>query len=223
MNARVFRHALLLAEPLHAAAEIASALTKAGVSRVERRAPPLQSVLNASWHDLLVVTPSAFSRTDPEDLLQMRRKVKVIVALSQDNLLEGAQYVECANALYFSDAHRDHLETVLRLARANLSLVPDYVGPTFALDRLRVPRLSKLSRDELAIMAELSLGQSNAAIARDLGFQEREVKSLVRSALAKLAFRNRTEAGVFALRHSAEITAARQRLGSSGARRSSNS
>lgn len=222
MNARVFRHALLLAEPLHSAAEIASALSKAGVGRIERRAPPVQSAVNSSWHDLLVVTPSAFSRTDPEDLLQMGRNVKIIVALSQENLLEGAQYVECANALFFMDAHIDQLETVLRLARANLSLVPEYVGPTFALDRLRVPRLAKLSRDELAVLAELSLGQSNASIARDLGLQEREVKSLVRSALAKLAFRNRTEAGVFALRHSAEITAARQRFGPD-ARRSNTS
>jgi hypothetical protein len=54
----------------------------------------------------------------------------------------------------------------------------------------------------------LGQGLNNRTIAENLSLSEAVIKSMVRSVLAKLHFRNRTEAGVFAARQHAALAPA---------------
>lgn len=63
-----------------------------------------------------------------------------------------------------------------------------YVGP-------------RLTRRELMVLSQLARGQSNRAIAAELGISENTVKNHVRSILQKLQSKSRAEAVVLGLRH----------------------
>lgn len=65
--------------------------------------------------------------------------------------------------------------------------------------------LGHLSPAEMRILQSLGNGASNRTISEAVGQSEAIVKSLVRSLMVKLHFRNRTEAGVFAFRARADI------------------
>ena len=67
------------------------------------------------------------------------------------------------------------------------------------LEPARPDRFSALTRRELEILRHLAEGQSNKAIARDLGITDGTVKLHVRSILRKLQVRSRVEAAVIAV------------------------
>ena len=58
-----------------------------------------------------------------------------------------------------------------------------------------------LTPRELEVLAELTRGRANKAIAFELGVSERTVKTHVSNILAKLGFTDRTQAAVYAVEH----------------------
>ena len=166
--------------------------------------------------DLSMVSPNDIRRTDyliawyvalqklresgANVYVQISRRARVIVALTSDRLLEAAGTLHLADSWLFTDLSLQHLPDVIQLSRSGYTLMPPELGATFGLDELRLNLVRRLNPSELRVLEELSLGRRNRDIARALGVSEAQAKSLVRSVLGKLHFRNRTEAGVFMAR-----------------------
>ncbi len=206
--------ALLLADQSPASSELAEALSAQAGLRVEHRGS-LQSAPLAGTYQFIVVAPSAYETTSPAALMQTPQDTVVLIGATRQHLLDAIRFTHRADSYCFLDEHMHALVSVVRLSRAGYSLVPSYIPPNFALDDLRLPLLRNLSASEIAVLGHLRQGLSNAVIAQRLGVPEVTVKTLVRSVLTKLRLRNRTEAGVFALRHASEIASARRSLESS--------
>lgn len=68
-----------------------------------------------------------------------------------------------------------------------------------------VPSLTTLTEREREVLDRLSLGRSNAEIARDLYLGEATVKTHVSNVLGKLGLRDRTAAVVFAYEHGVAV------------------
>lgn len=132
--------------------------------------------------------------------VQISRRARVIVALTSDRLLEAAGTLHLADAWLFTDLTLEHLPEVIELSSSGYTLMPPELGATFGLDELRLNLVQRLSESEMYVLRQLSVGQRNRDIARTMGVSEAQAKSLVRSVLGKLHFRNRTEAGVFMAR-----------------------
>ena len=166
--------------------------------------------------DLSLVSPNDIRRTDfliawyaslqklresgANAYVQISRRARVIVALTSDRLLEAAGTLHLADSWLFTDLTLEHLPDVIQLSKSGYTLMPPELGATFGLDELRLNLVRRLSESELHVLSELSLGSRNRDIARALHVSEAQAKSLVRSVLGKLHFRNRTEAGVFMAR-----------------------
>ena len=149
------------------------------------------------WYELL----RRLRDTDPAGLLQLSRRMPVIVALSRENLLEAAGVLALADAWLFVDTQLDRLEDVISLGGRGYSLLPAFIEPSFGADELRRNLIADLSSRERQVLRELGRGSSNRIIAEQLKIGEANAKSLVRNVLGKLHFRNRTEAGVFMARY----------------------
>jgi two-component system nitrate/nitrite response regulator NarL len=154
------------------------------------------------WYDLL----RRLRDTDPAGLVQLSRRMPVIVALSRSNLLEAAGVLALADAWLFVDTQLDRLEDVISLGGRGYSLLPDFIEPSFGADELRRNLIAELSGRERQVLRELGRGSSNRIIAEQLKISEANAKSLVRNVLGKLHFRNRTEAGVFMARYADPAT-----------------
>ena len=166
--------------------------------------------------DLSMVSPNDIRRTDyliawyaslqklresgANAYVQISRRARVIVALTSDRLLEAAATLHLADSWLFTDLTLQHLPDVIQLSQSGYTLMPPELGSTFGLDELRLNLVRRLNASELRVLEELALGSRNRDIARALGVSEAQAKSLVRSVLGKLHFRNRTEAGVFMAR-----------------------
>ncbi|MFX9533012.1 LuxR C-terminal-related transcriptional regulator, partial [Acinetobacter baumannii] len=74
---------------------------------------------------------------------------------------------------------------------------------------IRLTLLPRLSDPEFETLRLLGEGMNNRTIANALDLSEAVIKSMVRSVLSKLHFRNRTEAGVFAARQQGALEQAR--------------
>lgn len=206
--------ALLLADQSPASSELVEALSARGALRVEHRGS-LQSAPAPGAYQFIVVAPSAYETTSPGALMQTPEDTVVLVAATRQHLLDAIRFTYRADSYCFLDEHMHVLASVLRLSRAGYCVVPSYIPPNFALDDLRLPLLRNLTGSEIAVLRHLRQGLSNAVIAQRLEVPEVTVKTLVRSLLTKLRLRNRTEAGVFALRHASEIESVRRSLESS--------
>lgn len=166
--------------------------------------------------DLSLVSPNDIRRTDyliawyaslqklresgANAYVQISRRARVIVALTSDRLLEAAGTLHLADSWLFTDLTLEHLSDVIQLSKSGYTLMPPELGASFGLDELRLNLVQRLSDGELRVLRELSVGRRNRDIARTMGVSEAQAKSLVRSVLGKLHFRNRTEAGVFMAR-----------------------
>jgi two-component system, NarL family, nitrate/nitrite response regulator NarL len=74
----------------------------------------------------------------------------------------------------------------------------DRIGAVRGLDQPHF-EARKLSRKEIAILARLTLGDSNKTIARTVGIAEATVKAHVKAILRKISVKNRTQAALWAL------------------------
>ncbi len=151
--------------------------------------------------DALVIWYNVLRRSSgvsPSELLQISRRMPVIVAMTRETLLEAAEVLDFADAWMFIDDDLDHLSCIVRMSQVGYCLVPHFIGPNFTPDHLRAPLVERLTTTERRVLRELGNGYSNSLIANRLGVTEATVKWLVRCVLSKLRLRNRTAAAVFA-------------------------
>lgn len=160
-----------------------------------------------SHFDLLLVWPESLSRERVPTLLRLSRSIRTVLLVDRGTLLEGERYLDSVDACVFVDRPLDRQVAALAMARTGYVLLPNYIGPTFAADQLRLLMVQSLTERERAVLDVLRGGMSNSEIGRELNLSETAVKSVVRALLHKLHFRNRTEAAIFALRWSSAIRA----------------
>jgi DNA-binding NarL/FixJ family response regulator len=90
-------------------------------------------------------------------------------------------------------------------------LVPSQFLSRLGIDEIRLTLIVELGTNEFETLRYLGQGLNNRTIGERLHLSEAVVKSIVRSVLSKLHFRNRTEAGVFAARQQGVLAAVRSR------------
>ena len=163
--------------------------------------------------DYLIVWYEALQKlreTDANAFVKVSRYARVIIALRSDRLLEAASTLHLADAWLFTDLVLDQIGMLVGLSDSGYTIVPSGVGNDFGLDHLRFELLQNLESEELLVLEELGVGQSNRDIAARLNISEPQTKAIVRNILGKLHFRNRTEAAVFIARRRGEIDASQE-------------
>jgi DNA-binding NarL/FixJ family response regulator len=140
----------------------------------------------------------------------------ILISIEEDEeyLFEAMKAGASAHLLRQA-APNELLDTIRRVARGE-HLIDDHVltRPTFASKVLHqfttigdqapqdVARLfAPLSPREIEILEQISRGNSNKQIARNLTISDQTVKNHITSILKKLAVNDRTEAVVYSLRH----------------------
>lgn len=146
--------------------------------------------------DLKMLTLVA--RRFPADLEHLRSG-SVLLCINKSQLLSCAPFADIIAGLAFMDDRSD-LGDAIFLARERHSLLSRSLLAELADRSLRQAIALSLSHEEAAVLTELGRASTNRQIADALALPEAKIKSLVRSVLAKCAFRNRTEAAVFAAR-----------------------
>lgn len=97
------------------------------------------------------------------------------------------------------------IEALVRAVRGEIVVAPAMTSKLVRLldhrNRGKGSLMEQLTQREREILAHLARGQSNKAIAQELGISADTVKLHVRNVLAKLNLSSRVEAAVFAVRH----------------------
>lgn len=155
--------------------------------------------------DVVIVEHSALVNIDVNQFVLISRRLPVVVALTRNTLLGVAEVVALSDGLLFTDYNLDMACQVLALAQRGYCLLPRFLGTEHVIDELRLSCLAQLNEQDTRVLEKLGRGLSNKTIAAELGVSEAAVKALVRSILQKLHLHNRTEAGVFYIRHEDRI------------------
>jgi DNA-binding NarL/FixJ family response regulator len=155
--------------------------------------------------DVVVVEHSALVNIDVNQFVLISRRLPVVVALTRSTLLGVAEVVALSDGLLFTDYNPNMAGQILRLALRGYCLLPRFLGTEHVIDELRLACLAQLNEQDTRVLEKLGRGLSNKTIAAELGVSEAAVKALVRSILQKLHLHNRTEAGVFYIRHEDRI------------------
>jgi len=103
---------------------------------------------------------------------------------------------------------QDIIDAIVRAARGELVVAPAMTSKLSGLlseGARRESTLHQLTVREREILRHVARGQSNKAIARELGISHDTVKLHVRHILAKLGLASRVEAAVFAIEHRVEL------------------
>ena len=146
---------------------------------------------------VIIAAPATLSALLPTLASSVLRWRHLFFLMERDHLLEAASFARWADGFIFPE-NGPHVCDALALAADGIAVLPPYMTAEFSLDQIRIDQLSMLEQIELKVLACLGCGLPNAAIGERLGLTQTNVKSVVRSLLGKLHFRNRTEAGVFA-------------------------
>ncbi|WP_247886973.1 LuxR C-terminal-related transcriptional regulator [Azospirillum sp. SYSU D00513] len=197
-----------------------SALTDTVVQQLERAGRHRLTVL----HDLSELTQStltpdailiglqqftALRENEPMVYLRLSRRSRIVVVLSSRELLDAAHILAFADAWVFEDLNVDRINELLDLGLEGHCLMPKQFLSRLGVDEIRLTLLPRLSEPEFETLRLLGQGLNNRTIANQLDLSEAVIKSMVRSVLSKLHFRNRTEAGVFAARQQGALLSAR--------------
>jgi DNA-binding NarL/FixJ family response regulator len=153
---------------------------------------------------------TALRENDPMVYLRLSRRSRIIVVLSSRELLDAAHVLAFADAWVFQDINIDRINELLDLGLEGHCLMPQQFLSRLGVDEIRLSLLARLSDVEFMTLQLLGLGLNNRTIAERLDLSEAIIKSMVRSVLSKLHFRNRTEAGVFAARQEGALAPARE-------------
>ena len=123
----------------------------------------------------------------------------VLVLTTYDTDADILRAVEAgATGYLLKDAVREHLYTAIRsAARGETALAPAVASRL--VGRMRVPAEEALTAREIEVLALVSKGASNAAIASELFISEATVKTHLIHIFGKLAVDDRTAAVVAAL------------------------
>ena len=130
----------------------------------------------------------------------------MLTSFSDDEALFGAIMAGAAGYLLKQVTGTDLIGAVRTVASGGSLLDPR--ATAVVLERLRRggepedPRYAALSPQERRILDLVGEGLTNREIARRMLLSEKTVKNYVSSMLAKLGFTSRTQAAVFAARHS---------------------
>lgn len=143
---------------------------------------------------------TALRENEPMVYLRLSRRSRIVVVLSSRELLDAAHVLAFADAWVFEDINIDRISELLDLGLEGHCLMPKQFLSRLGVDEIRLTLLPRLSDLEFQTLRLLGQGLNNRNIANHLALSEAVIKSMVRSVLSKLHFRNRTEAGVFAAR-----------------------
>jgi DNA-binding NarL/FixJ family response regulator len=152
---------------------------------------------------------AALRENEPMVYLRLSRRSRIIVVLSSRELLDAAHILAFADAWVFQDINADRINELIDLGLEGHCLMPRQFLSRLGVDEIRLGLLPRLSEQEYETLLLLGQGLNNRTIADQLDLSEAVVKSMVRSVLSKLHFRNRTEAGVFAARQQTSLSSAR--------------
>lgn len=153
---------------------------------------------------------AALRENEPMVYLRLSRRSRIIVILSSRELLDAAHILAFADAWVFEDINISRVNELIELGVEGHCILPKQFLSRMGVDEIRLTLLPRLTDVEFRCLQLLGQGLNNRTIAERLGLSEAVIKSMVRSVLAKLHFRNRTEAGVFAARQQGALPAARQ-------------
>lgn len=152
---------------------------------------------------------AALRENEPMVYLRLSRRSRIVVVLSSRELLDAAHILAFADAWVFQDINADRINELIDLGLEGHCLMPQQFLSRLGVDEIRLGLLPRLSDQEYETLLLLGQGLNNRTIADHLHLSEAVVKSMVRSVLSKLHFRNRTEAGVFAARQQTSLSNAR--------------
>lgn len=152
---------------------------------------------------------TALRENEPMVYLRLSRRSRIVVVLSSRELLDAAHILAFADAWVFEDINVDRINELLDLGLEGHCLMPKQFLSRLGVDEIRLTLLPRLSEPEFETLRLLGQGLNNRTIAGQLNLSEAVIKSMVRSVLSKLHFRNRTEAGVFAARQQGALKSAR--------------
>ncbi len=152
---------------------------------------------------------TALRENEPMVYLRLSRRSRIVVVLSSRELLDAAHILAFADAWVFEDINVDRINELLDLGLEGHCLMPKQFLSRLGVDEIRLTLLPRLSAPEFQTLRLLGQGLNNRTIANGLELSEAVIKSMVRSVLSKLHFRNRTEAGVFAARQQGALQSAR--------------
>ncbi|OYD85603.1 helix-turn-helix transcriptional regulator [Azospirillum brasilense] len=153
---------------------------------------------------------TALRENEPMVYLRLSRRSRIVVVLSSRELLDAAHILAFADAWVFEDINVDRINELLDLGLEGHCLMPKQFLSRLGVDEIRLTLLPRLSEPEFETLRLLGQGLNNRTIANQLDLSEAVIKSMVRSVLSKLHFRNRTEAGVFAARQQGALQSARE-------------
>lgn len=152
---------------------------------------------------------TALRENEPMIYLRLSRRSRIVVVLSSRELLDAAHVLAFADAWVFEDLNVGRINELLELGLEGHCLMPKQFLSRLGVDEIRLTLLPRLSEAEFETLRLLGQGLNNRTIAGHLNLSEAVIKSMVRSVLSKLHFRNRTEAGVFAARQDNALSDAR--------------
>lgn len=171
--------------------------------------PTVGALLQAgNQPDILLIDLPHFSLLrgrEPVACLRLSRRGRILLVLSLSDTLDAAPLLPFADAWIFTDAIGGRARPLIALGRESHTALPAQLLSQAGIDQMRLTLLDRLSPAEHRCLLALGQGLNNRNIGKALGLPETTVKSLVRSMLSRLHFRNRTEAGVFSARNQEAI------------------
>jgi DNA-binding NarL/FixJ family response regulator len=195
------------------AGQLLAALDKAGRHRVTVCHDVTELSQSTSTPDAIVIDVQQFAalrENEPMVYLRLSRRSRIIVVLSSRELLDAAHILAFADAWVFEDINLARVSELIDLGLEGHCILPKQFLSRMGVDEIRLTLLPRLSDVEFRCLQLLGQGLNNRTIAENLNLSEAVIKSMVRSVLAKLHFRNRTEAGVFAARQQQALVTARE-------------
>ena len=127
---------------------------------------------------------------------------RVLVVTSFTDLTTTVPAIRAgASGLVYKDVSPAALADAIRSVHAGHVVLPPDVANALARGDGGPRRLAQLTPREREVLAEIALGRSNREIARSLVLSEKTVKTHVSSILTKLDVADRTQAALYAVRH----------------------
>jgi DNA-binding NarL/FixJ family response regulator len=127
---------------------------------------------------------------------------RVLVVTSFTDLTTTVPAIRAgASGLVYKDVSPAALADAIRSVHAGHVVLPPDVANALASGDGGPRRLAQLTPRERDVLAEIARGRSNREIARTLVLSEKTVKTHVSSILTKLDVADRTQAALYAVRH----------------------
>lgn len=147
--------------------------------------------------EAVVASPEAFGRRVSAECSGYGSQTRVILALRRSAMAKHRDKIVAADAFVLTDESLLRLPSLVPLSAFTLSIMPRGANRLNLKVSPRLDQMKMLSRRDLQVLGELSLGRDNQAIARELGMSVPTAKTHIRRIVERLGFRNRTDAAVF--------------------------